>query len=133
MVGAIQAATDLVVVTTPEAGSFEGTYDLVSYAMSLAKTKRPITTTLIVNNVAPWQSRAAEHLTMFYEGKHIESVPDNNRIKPDKVVSIRSDENIKKFVGSYELGAASKTPLWESVCKIGHYILNPENKTENDA
>jgi cellulose biosynthesis protein BcsQ len=133
MVGAIQAATDLVVTMTPEAGSFDGTYDLVSYALSIGDERRTISTTLLVNNVSEKQQLAAEALEKFYTGTKVETVPVNDRINPGHVEAIASTEAVRDFMNGYQLGDVSKTTLWTTICNVGTYIIGAgtQGQTQN--
>ncbi|MFC5457236.1 ParA family protein [Prosthecobacter fluviatilis] len=130
MVGAIQAATDLIVTMTPEPGSFDGTFDLLAYAMrpplNGKPAVRPQTTSLIVNNVAEWQQEAAQKLEQFFDGSSDEPSENSSLIRPTFVKAIESDDAIRNVMGDYKLGAVSQTPLWKTICEIANKISPPQ-------
>lgn len=121
MVGAIQAATDIVVTMTAETGSFDGTFELLAYALSNAVETRTVSITLVINNVAPWQKGAAAELKKFFQLKFAEAGAVNGRVKVDTWIVPQSDE-VRRVMGHYTFGAVSKTPLWEDVSRIGYKI-----------
>lgn len=123
MVGAIQAATDIVVVMTAEKGSFDGTFELLAYALSNAASTRTVSITLVINNVAPWQEAAARALMEFFDKKFNGEIGNQQRIQVKTLIVLHSDA-VRQLAAEYKFGGVSKTPLWKDVSEIGFRIRN---------
>jgi cellulose biosynthesis protein BcsQ len=125
MVGAIHASTDLIVVTTPDAGSFDGTFDLLAFADKL-KSEHPYMTfpsVLVINNCRDWQQSSSDAITTFFNGQ--------NRVKLDGIVGVKADDKIREVAVDYHIGKACQSPIWESVKEIGRCLGAPRDDAEN--
>ena len=109
MIGAIHAAAALLVVTTPEPGGFDGTYDLLAFARELRKvipgSGGQFPTVLAINNVRDWQGPSVDAIREFVKER-----PALDFVEP---VGIESDDAIRQVTNSYEFGDITKIrPLW---------------------
>src|SRR6266404_4542120 len=117
MVGAIHAATDLVVVMTPDPGSFDGTYDLLAFADRLNQetTVLKASIALLINNCRDWEENSVEVITRFFDKN------GKSPIKPGVVLGIPSDEDVRLITSKYALGKASSTTLWKAIKTVGEF------------
>lgn len=115
MIGAIHAASALLVVTTPEPGGFDGTYDLLAFAEVLRK-ETPTSggnfpTVLAINNCLDWQEESVAAIASFVKEKAPLSF-----VTP---VTIANENGIRSITNNYEFGdAARATTLWKAANEI---------------
>lgn len=115
MIGAIHAASALLVVTTPEPGAFDGTYDLLAFA----KVLRHLTpgeggdfpTVLAINNSRDWQQSSVTAIREFVKKPELDFV---------ETVGIETDDGIRQITNTYEFGDIAKIPaLWNASKAVG--------------
>lgn len=129
MIGAIHAATDLVVVMTPDPGSFDGTYDLLAFADRLNQetTSVKASIALVINNCRDWEASSVDVITRFY------SEDGKSPIKPGLVLGIPADEDVRLVTSRYLLGKASATSLWNAVKILGDFQRRAEPVAPNES
>jgi hypothetical protein len=120
VVGAIHAATDLVVVTTPDPGSFDGTYDLLAYANHVITSRKlfqPSTLLLVINQVRPSQDQGVKSLVEFFT---------NNSEKlggqPFNIETVPGHVDIAAASANYQFGQVAKSRLWPTIVSLGSKI-----------
>jgi cellulose biosynthesis protein BcsQ len=125
MVGAIQAASDLIVTMTPEPGSFDGTLDLLAFAAQSNRAGADpgsSTVTLVINNVGAWQRGSEEKLKVFFKGEK------GRPFAPTFALSIPHDQKVQQVLSSYTMGGVAASPLWSRVCEIGKNLDRDVNE-----
>lgn len=113
MIGAIHAASGLVLATQPEPGAFDGTYDLLAFS-ELVKGDhgRPMPKVLVVNNCRSWQERAASAIEAFVK------LPDQ-KLRVAEVVRIEARDDIREVTSSFSFGqACNRDDLWAAIRRI---------------
>lgn len=127
MVGAIQAASSLVVVTTPEPGGFDGTLDLLTFskAVQTLLPESPFPTILCVNNEEPWQTEATHKIQDYIE--------QGDAFMTEKtVVTVRAADEIRTITNRYEIGDVSgRLPLWKAITSIQSTITAATQRLAN--
>src|SRR5262249_44888413 len=117
----------LVIVTTPEPGSFDGTHDLVKFAIDLRKEvpSSPFTTVLVINNCRPWEHESKSVLQAFYQQEGDGGL--------DGVVKIEALDSVRLLLNGYQIGnAAQNKDLWAAVKQIA-LDLGRSEPAEQDA
>ena len=111
MIGAMHASSAILVVTTPEPGGFDGTYDLMTFSKMLHGDRlQSLPVILAINNCRDWQDEAADAISEFLTN-------DDNGLGIDKVTKIKSQMEIAAVTSRYSLGDVSQhAALWET-CK----------------
>ncbi len=115
MIGAIHAASAVLVVTTPEPGSFDGTYDLLAFAEVLRKETPSgsgnFPTVLAINNCLTWQKQSVDAIVRF--------VGEKGGLSFIQPVTITSEDAIRSIANSYEFGDIAKVDtLWSAARNI---------------
>lgn len=114
MIGAIHAASALLVVTTPEPGAFDGTYDLLAFAKVLRQLTpgeaSQFPTVLAINNNLDWQQPSVDAIKKFVQKPELDFVES---------VTVHSENDIRQVTNSYEFGNVAQIPsLWAASSKI---------------
>jgi hypothetical protein len=118
MVGAIHASTELIVTTTPDPGSFDGTFDLLAFADKL-KTKLPhlvFPSVLAINNCRDWQESSREAIEKFFR--------DESPVKLNAIVGVQATGKIRDVTAGYQIGKASQSEMWGATKTIGGVFEN---------
>ena len=124
MIGAIHAASALLVVTTPEPGAFDGTYDLLAFASVLRKVapgdNKNFPTVLAVNNAEDWQAASVDAIKKFVQAPALDFVDS---------VTVPADEGVRQVTNTYEFGEVAKIPsLWSACSRIAATFENAWKK-----
>ncbi len=115
MIGAIHASSALLVVTTPEPGGFDGTYDLMTFAKMLQdKQNKELPTVLVLNNCHYFQQPAVKMIETFLKIGQKKSAIDVN-----KIIEIPSQRGVPIISSRYMFGdVASQPNVWKGVVEI---------------
>jgi MinD-like ATPase involved in chromosome partitioning or flagellar assembly/DNA-binding protein H-NS len=115
MIGAIHAAAALLVVTTPEPGGFDGTYDLLAFAEVLRKETPSgsgnFPTVLAINNCLDWQQDSVDAIVKF--------VKDKTALSFITALAIANENEIRSITNNYEFGDSARADtLWKASTNI---------------
>ena len=116
--GAIVAADKLLVVTTTDPGSYDGTAELLDFVSDLRG--RDIPTVIALNNCQSWDDRFA--------GANIEFGELEHHMMLRGVVHLQHISSIREITNNYKFGSVSKHAiLWPHICTITD-LLKEERK-----
>ncbi len=118
--GAIVAADKLLVVTTTDPGSYDGTAELLDFVSGISGSRLP--TVIALNNCTSWDRRfdQANRVLKSYKGKlHIEGI-----------VQLQHKSTVREITGDYRFGkVAEDRTLWPSVCRL-HELLEAQDPAD---
>jgi cellulose biosynthesis protein BcsQ len=113
--GAVCAATDIVIVTTPDIGSLDGTKQLLQYSLRLRQTyaRRQFRSKLVINRCFEGEPDVAT-LAKSWED-HV----------TDEPVRIERRDSIERLSRTYQFGAIARDRyLWERIEEIAQMPLS---------
>lgn len=118
MIGAVHAASGLIVAATPEPGAFDGTYDIIAFANLLRSKHYPqLPTVLAVGNCRPWQQSAVEAIRSYATNKQEDS-------PLDLIVQISSTDDIREITSNYQFGDATSREGRKEFGKVTDSIIS---------
>jgi cellulose biosynthesis protein BcsQ len=128
MVGAIVAADHIVVVTTPDSGAFEGTYELLDFTKRLEDEqqkvfgKERLTQALVINEYRRSDMDVIKALTTLAEDRGIQALKDS--------VKIGYSERLYRTYKDYQVPTICKqATLWPKVVALAGDSRRPNLRT----
>lgn len=123
MIGAMHAATALLIVTTAEPGGFDGTHDLVGFAKKLeAAHQRRIPSVLAVNNCREWQQEGATAIEGYVNKMKLEGTLDAGS-EYQLFLKIANSPDASSVASTYTFGMIpTDQALWESARGIQKFF-----------